>query len=122
MSEILNSTGGVSPDPIVKAVLDTVGKVYIVEQGQTEDSDSGSSPIYWRVWSNGFIEQCQMTQLNRTTVVFPKPFKDTNYVLMGPGNEIKNVSWQGVTKSPTHFTVSYSSNQWTTGYWYACGY
>ena len=118
MSETIKAVGGgVSPNPVVKAVLEALGNVYIVEQGKTNDD----IPIYFRVWSNGFKEQWQ----NKEAIgsfTFPVAFTTTDYVVIGPGFNMVNVAWQGVTKTTTGFSTSNSASNSSVNYWHACGY
>ena len=126
MSEILNSTGGVSPNPIVKAVLEAIGGVYIVEQGQVPFTAQHESdtPIYYRKWSNGFIEQWQGLEMsnNNVEITFPISFSNTDYVLTGVGSWIQNIASITFTKKTTGFTTAYSTRLMNSYGWYACGY
>lgn len=127
MSEILNSTGGVLPSPVVKAVLDAVGGAYIVEQGQipfTKVNQDVDTPIYYRKWSNGFIEQWQGRWVtNRgNEITFPIPFSNTEYALIGPGFGAANIGLMTITKKTTGFNTVYNTNEVSSQGWYACGY
>lgn len=119
--------GGVSPDPIVKAVLEAIGGAYIVEQGQvpfTKVNQSVDTPIYYRKWSNGFIEQWQGRWVtNRSNeITFPIPFSNTEYALIGPGFGIANIGVMTITKKTTGFNTVYNTNEVSSQGWYACGY
>ncbi len=127
MNEILNSTGGVSPDPIVKAVLEAIGGVYIVEQGQvpfTKVDQNVDTPIYYRKWSDGFIEQWQGRWFTNRSyeITFPIPFSNTDYALIGAGFGISNVAVMTITKKTTGFNTLYNTAETSSQGWYACGY
>lgn len=119
--------GGVSPDPIVKAVLEAIGGVYIVEQGQvpfTKVNQNVDTPIYYRKWSNGFIEQWQGLEFsnNNVEITFPIPFSNTDYVLTGVGFWLQNIASLTFTKKTTGFTTIFSTRESHSYGWYACGY
>lgn len=124
MSEILNSTGGVLPNSVVKAVLDAVGGAYIVDQGKVEQEGSTQydTSIYYRIWSNGFLEMWQGLYSLDKTVTYPFEFANTDYVLVGVGFTIGNVGAQNITRTTTGFKTASVMTGSTTYAWYACGY
>lgn len=89
---------------------------------------SGTS--WYRVWSDGWIEQggrVSISQDTQTTVTLLKPFSDTNYTVL------ITASRSGTqTDGDGNFTVEYVSTsqfKWSNGddfsgngIWYACGY
>ena len=125
MSDILNSTGGANQT--VKAVLEALGTNYIVEQGQIpfeKVNQNVDTPIYYRKWSNGFIEQWQGREFSNinVTITFPIPFSNTDYVLTGVGTFMQNIASLTFTKKITGFTTMYSTRDTHNYGWYACGY
>ena len=107
-------------------MLEAIGGAYIVEQGQVpydEQSDM-DTPIYYRVWSNGFKEQWQgLWFSNRgASITFPIPFSDTNYALVGAGFGVSGVAVMTITKTATGFNTLYNTAETTSQGWYACGY
>lgn len=61
--------GGVSADPVVSAVLNAVGKRYLVESWKADDGRS-----WFNRYSDGFIEQGGQTSTNGD-VTFPVQFE-----------------------------------------------
>lgn len=119
--------GGVLPSPVVKAVLDAVGGAYIVEQGSvpfTVVDAQYDTPMYYRVWSNGFKEMWQGRAYtnNNVQITFPLEFSDTNYCLIGVGDFMANIAALRFIKSTTGFTTTFSTREVCNYGWYACGY
>ena len=110
----------------MKAVLDAVGGAYIVDQGQVpyEKQNDADTPIYYRKWSNGFIEQWQGRWVtNRSNeITFPISFSNTEYALIGPGFGVANIGVMTITKKTTGFNTVYNTNEVSSQGWYACGY
>lgn len=121
MSEILNSMGGANQT--VKAVLEALGTNYIVEQGSVQSSNDSTKKVYYRRWSNGFIEQWSdevVSGMKRYT--YPIAFSDTNYCLIG-GFFISGVaSCTFDDRTETGFTHAQSAYNTAFYGWYACGY
>ena len=67
--------GGATPQ-IVKAVLDNIGRRYLVEHWENED---GSQE--YDMYSDGFIVQRCKYALNGNSLTFPKEFRDLNYII-----------------------------------------
>lgn len=89
---------------------------------------SGTS--WYRVWSDGWIEQggrVSISQDTQTTITLLKPFSDTNYTVLITANRSGTQ-----TAGDGNFTVEYVSTsqfKWSNGddfsgngIWYACGY
>lgn len=83
---------------------------------------------WYRVWSDGWIEQggvANVSGTTQTTINLLKAFSNTNYTVtyangydsIPSGTHITNVG----TKKTNSF-IRYGSNSWTTFNWYACGY
>nr|DAQ13842.1 MAG TPA: tail fiber protein [Caudoviricetes sp.] len=110
----------------MKAVLDAVGGAYIVDQGQVpyEKQNDADTPIYYRKWSNGFIEQWHGREFsnNGVEITFPIPFSNTDYVLTGVGYWLQDIASLTFTKKTTGFTTVYSTRLANSYGWYACGY
>lgn len=109
-----------------KAVLDAIGKAYIVEfctSGEDKvEGDNVTSAIYYVIFSNGFVIQCQ-SMLNRDkTITFPIEFADTKYCLLGVGLDIHQVAGQYYERSATGFTTHSITKGANTRTWIACGY
>ena len=94
----------------------------------TTTYQSGTS--WYRVWSDGWIEQggrVSISQDTQTTVTLLKPFSDTNYTVLITANRSGTQ-----TAGDGNFTVEYVSTsqfKWSNGddfsgngIWYACGY
>lgn len=115
-----NMGGGYNP---TKAVLNALGKNYIVEQGSVQSSKDSTKKIYYRRWSSGFIEQWSDEEVSgRKTYTYVIPFSDTNYCLIG-GFYISGVaSCTFVDRTETGFTHHQSAYSTAFYGWYACGY
>ena len=82
------------------------------------------TPIYYRVWSNGFKEMWQGRAYtnNNVQITFPLEFSDTNYCLIGVGDFMENIAALRFIKSTTGFTTTFSTREVCNYGWYACGY
>ena len=99
-----------------KAYVDSkLGKAYI-----TETYTNGAS--WYRVWSDGFCEQGGTIDTCNKTITFLKPFKDTNYTLVGVAFVIGDIGRQSVTKYVNKFVTGSEMRASGTSSWYACGY
>lgn len=107
----------------VKAVLNTVGKVYIVEQGSVQSPNDSTKKIYYRRWSSGFIEQWSGEEVSgKKKYTYPIVFSDTNYCLIG-GFYISNVAaCKLIDRTETGFTHDQLAYNTVLYGWYACGY
>ena len=114
--------GGASASPVVKAVLDAIGESYVVEIGTVDNPRDANSPIWFRRWSNGFIEQGSSENLADTTITFPIEFSDTKYALIGQGFLIGDVARQSLNRFTTGFQVGSEVHQCSSIGWYAFGY
>lgn len=94
--------GGVSADPVVSAVLNAVGKRYLVESGTSEDGT-----IWYERYSDGKIIQGGYVTQSATNIVFPIEFQtDEISIVFG------SIDGSGVPRSegvPTRTGFKYSS-------------
>lgn len=94
-SQCLETWGGVSADPVVSAVLNAVGKRYLVEHWENED---GSQE--YDLYSDGFIVQkVILVPSKNNTVTFPKEFRDLKY-------KISTCSWDSVQQTSSTGTIA----------------
>ena len=90
---------------------------------------------WYRVWSDGWIEQGGTTGLitssdgyTATTIQFKKSFINTNYTFTSCANKYSSQNGLGAAYPPFIFTKNNDSviigkYSWTDGLdWYACGY
>ena len=90
---------------------------------------------WYRVWSDGWIEQGGTTGLitssdgyTATTIQFKKSFINTNYTFTSCANKYSSQNGLGTAYPPFIFTKNNDSviigkYSWTDGLdWYACGY
>ena len=93
------------------------GKSKVIETGTSND-------IFYRVWSDGLIEQWLIvSEQNRDkSYTFPKPYSSENYCLVGVGFWIYKVAQQQIYKTTTGFSTASSVKPSATYAWYACGY
>lgn len=104
---------------------DSSGNINI---GQNIVMSGMSGDIWYRKWSDGFIEQGWIhgggtgNETRNRTFTFPIPYTSTNYGLVGVGFEIANTTRQGVTKYTTGFTTYSVERDSGTLSWYAFGY
>ena len=90
---------------------------------------------WYRVWSDGWIEQGGTTGLitsgdsyNSKTITFKKSFTNTNYTFTSCANKYSTKNGLGTAYPPFIFTKNNTSiiigkYSWTDGIdWYACGY
>lgn len=119
----------------------TYDKVTVNAQGHVT---GGSNPVkayisttyvsgndWYRVWSDGWIEQGGYVAASNSnvTVTFKKPFKNTNYCLVGghisahtapPNHDEVAVAR---SRTATNFSVKTAASAYAVGKcWYACGY
>ena len=71
----IRTGGGVLASPIVKAVLDSLGVSYVIEQGQDESGN------WYRRFSNGWVEQGGIVSNPslEPQLTFPIEFSNTDY-------------------------------------------
>lgn len=87
--------------------------------------DFWQSDVFWyRIWSDGWIEQGGVNNTSATTFTFFKPFKDTNYsfIAFGGGHygSGADIAPYLTGKYTTYCTIAPDR---TTNYnWYASGY
>ena len=92
---IRTGRGGVLASPIVKAVLDSLGVSYVIEQGQDESGN------WYRRFSNGWVEQGGLVLQNTKQVNFPIAFSNTNFNLLMVTNRGSGTTGLGVTSRST---------------------
>ena len=103
---------------------------YVIESGSNENNTQ-----WYRVWSDGWIEQGGTTGLitssdgyTATTIQFKKSFINTNYTFTSCTNKYSSQNGLGTAYPPFIFTKNNDSviigkYSWTDGLdWYACGY
>jgi hypothetical protein len=90
---------------------------YVVEKGQIISA-------WYAVYNDGWIEQGSLGVVETTnkTFTFPKPFSDTDYLLLGVGFYISGEGRQSVNKTSTGFNTGSDLANSGTESWYACGY
>ncbi len=89
----------------------------------TEVSSADLLPSWYRVWSDGWIEQGNRACPTGSSVTFLKPFKDNDYTLVGPGFYVESIGSMEISCTATGFSTSALVR--TSGIysgWYACGY
>lgn len=100
----LECWGGVSADPVVSAVLNAVGKRYLVEIGENDEG------FKWERYSDGFkrVTINKRFEYQTHTVTFPIEFENVPSVLAGfnanSGNS-PNFKAFGYNVSTTGFTL-----------------
>ena len=115
-------------DEINNRLINLENKKYIVETW-----NEGTE--WYRVWSDGWIEQGGTTGLitsgdsyNSKTITFKKSFTNTNYTFTSCANKYSTENGLGTAYPPFIFTKNNTSiiigkYSWTDGIdWYACGY
>lgn len=86
-----------------------------------------SGANWYRVWSDGWIEQGGMTAIGSQvsgTITFNKAFSDTNYVFSCICQSTTvNITYGPIAKAKTTSTIGlYGGSQLQNVYWYACGF
>lgn len=84
---------------------------------------------WYRVWSDGWLEQGGTIQGNRKTITLLNPYADANYcVYTTPSELISNDSSNGTGYAPycfgittTRFKISAYNQSTRYTFWYACG-
>lgn len=130
---VLGGVKTISQDDVKAAVLNALnsldakadrGTAYVVQTG-------GTSSNWYRVWSDGFIEQggklASYTWNPTFTITLSKPFSNTDYVVtFGAGADKDAVNSFGITiSSSSKFSLqtNYGSDRvYAVAFWYACGY
>ena len=115
-------------DEINNRLINLESRKYIVETW-----NEGTE--WYRVWSDGWIEQGGTTGLitsgdsyNSKTITFKKSFTNTNYTFTSCANKYSTENGLGTAYPPFIFTKNNTSiiigkYSWTDGIdWYACGY
>lgn len=80
-----------------------------------------SGANWYRVWSDGWLEQGGLKAAATKSITFPKPFKNTNYYfnLIGNKESRANYEYGWVTRRSKTGAVVLIIDE--TAYWYACG-
>ena len=82
---------------------------------------NGSS--WYRVWSDGWIEQGYSIGGASASITFLKPFKDTNYSIAGSPVTYSSYGVQSVSiTSKTTTEISWVGTNYSSASWYFCGY
>jgi len=81
-----------------------------------------SGARWYRVYSDGWIEQGDSASTLDTAITFSKPFRDTNYTLLNVSFVIANYGAQYVVKYVSYFTTWSAVNTAGTYSWEAKGY
>nr|DAR13159.1 MAG TPA: hypothetical protein [Caudoviricetes sp.] len=115
-------------DEINNRLINLENRKYIIETW-----NEGTE--WYRVWSDGWIEQGGTTGLitsgdsyNSKTITFKKSFTNTNYTFTSCANKYSTENGLGTAYPPFIFTKNNTSiiigkYSWTDGIdWYACGY
>lgn len=109
--------GGASDSPIIKAVLDNIGRRYLVEHWENEDGTA-----WYDRYSDGLLEQGGnlgdgVTAIpNTNSIVFPIEFRDTKYVLtLGSPGAQSTQSWHNGIKIKTKQTTGFDFTGLTKG-------
>ena len=115
-------------DEINNRLINLENRKYIIETW-----NEGTE--WYRVWSDGWIEQGGTTGLitsgdsyNSKTITFKKSFTNTNYTFTSCANKYSTKNGLGTAYPPFIFTKNNTSiiigkYSWTDGIdWYACGY
>nr|DAH83561.1 MAG TPA: short tail fiber protein [Caudoviricetes sp.] len=82
---------------------------------------------WYRVWSDGWLEQGGIGAQKESIITFLKPFATTNYTLVGSqnssANDYGNYAYNFTSKKTTSFILKTASGQSDNerGSWYACG-
>lgn len=123
--EVQKQLAAIAADQTTKKVLEFLknrnsADAYVVETG-------GDSTSWYRVWSDGFIEQGGVQQIDvhsKITVTLPISFSNATYTLVGTGSESPNTAsydkFQITSRSEISFKV-YTLNA-NTVFWMASGY
>ena len=89
----------------------------------TETWHVGTS--WYRMWSDGWIEQGGRISTNTTTVSFHTAFRDTNYMITVSqnGSASANVCRVAISaRATSNFTIEKLENAMLPFSWFACGY
>ena len=66
--------GGASASPIIKAVLDNVGRRYLIEHWENEDDT-----LWYDLYSDGWLVQGGLLKFEELTL--PKSYRDMNFTI-----------------------------------------
>lgn len=102
-------------------------ELYVVETPTVVDTFYRSGANWYRIWSNGWVEQGGLlsSSSQAATATFLKPFADTNYTLLVTGlvaGSAANYNPAVTARSATNFTYNSMIGKAFSGTWYACGY
>ena len=82
---------------------------------------NGSS--WYRLWSDGWIEQGYTFNGSTASLTFLKPFKDTNYSIAGTPIVYSSHGVQSVSVTEkTTSGIKWAGTNYSSSSWYACGY
>lgn len=78
---------------------------------------------WYRIWSDGWIEQGYSIGGSTASLTFLKPFKDTNYSIAGTSVTYSSYGVQSVSiTSKTTTGISWAGTNYSSANWYFCGY
>ena len=78
---------------------------------------------WYRLWSDGWIEQGYSIAGSTASLTFLKPFKDTNYSIAGTPVTYSSYGVQSVSiTSKTTTGISWAGTNYSSANWYFCGY
>lgn len=137
-AEVQRQLAAIAADQTTKKVLEFLknrnsADAYVVETG-------GDSTSWYRVWSDGFIEQGGALAMkssssqsdtgnNKAAVSLHKPFSNTDYVFLclpciskiGSAVDVTPTVWD-YNSSSTRICLFDTNSDSMTVKWYACGY
>ena len=102
-------------DNVISVNINKTGTTSVIVENYKSDAS------WYRVWSDGWIEQGGRT--NAKTITFLKPFSDANYCfqyshIRSAGSS--GTEYQVKSYTASNVTINYDSGQ--SIWWYACGY
>ena len=124
--EAIEQTAGITSEQLnAKVDISSLSECQVI----IETYVNGDS--WYRVWSDGWCEQggawgSNVSGWSEASVIFLKPFSNTNYQLFVQGNwsDAASSSCKVTARSTTGFTGTYANNLYSVmpSWWYACGY
>lgn len=107
----LNNTGNAAASNLNSKGIRTVVETY----------KNGSS--WYRIWSDGWIEQGYSVVGSTASLTFLKPFKDTNYTIASTPVTYSSYGVQSISvTSKTTTGISWAGTNYSSSSWYFCGY
>lgn len=122
-----NTGGGITASPITKAVIDSLGKRYLVEH-QEEHLENGTA-WYYDKYSDGFVIQYGFAIKGggRTTITLPVSMRDTSYFVFITNSDVDGNDtdgWGGTNgcNLAQRSTTSIIYSSYGDCSWYVAGY